>query len=242
MPRPSGESFFLLGRWSAERRLTPKGDSAAGGRAESIPSDKNRSSTMSAATPLAIESDDRLKTEKSSLLALSGAAPCRLRSRGRTLAHSKPRRRPALRDRASGSRLPARDSGAHPCLRASHFGRLRCFMLGRGFGPSRPVIAVEVHHCSRCGSTDTLRRPPIVTSRPEGELPSSATLGLRPLLAGLPWRALRTSNRTGHRAALCTRAAASSVVSIALLSTLPASLHRTHPSHPVGAWSFSESF
>ena len=56
-----------------------------------------------------------------------------------------------------------------------------------------------------------------------------------------PPAGLRTFNRTstGHRAALCTHAAASSVAAIALLSPLPASLHRTHPSHPVGAWSFS---
>src|SRR4029077_214291 len=54
----------------------------------------------------------------------------------------------------------------------------------------------------------------------------------------------RTSNRTstGRWNTLCTHAAASSVAPIALLSRLPASLHRTHPARPIGAWSFSQRF
>ena len=56
----------------------------------------------------------------------------------------------------------------------------------------------------------------------------------------LPCRTQAPLNRTstGHRAALCTHAAASSVAAIALLSPLPASLASHAPiSHSVGAWS-----
>src|SRR5258706_15946494 len=41
---------------------------------------------------------------------------------------------------------------------------------------------------------------------------------------------------TGRWNAPCTHAAASSVAPIALLSRLPASLPRTHPARPIGAW------